>query len=372
MLELKNSMEQKTYKFHIRGMHCKSCVLLTESELKEFPYISEVKASLKSSLVEVVGNFGDKTPEEVAEELSSVLHPHGYTLSVEKIEKKINWGEFKIAIPITLVFVALYIFLQKIGLVNLVNATRVSFGTAFVIGIIASLSSCMAVVGGLLLSMSASFAKEGDPSTSFDKAQDKTLRAGTSTKLSVNKFKPAIMFHLGRIISFFILGGVIGAIGSAFQLNTYGTFVLGFIIAIVMLILGINLLDVFPWAKRLQPGMPKFLSRHAMGVSKLNHTLTPALVGIATFFLPCGFTQSMQLVALSTGNFTSGAMTMLAFALGTLPVLGLLSFSSFSIRKSSKSGIFFKTAGLVVILFAIFNLINALVVINILPPIFNF
>ena len=118
--------------------------------------------------------------------------------------------------------------------------------------------------------------------------------------------------------------------------------------------------------------MPKFLSRHAMGVSKLNHTLTPALVGIATFFLPCGFTQSMQIVALSTGNFMSGAMTMFAFALGTLPVLGLLSFSSFSISKSSKAGIFFKTAGLVVILFAVFNLINALVVINILPPIFNF
>ena len=348
MLELKNSMKQKTYKFHIRGMHCKSCVLLTESELKEFPYISEVKASLKSSLVEVVGNFGDKTPEEVASELSSVLHPHGYTLSVEKLEKKINWGEFKIAIPITLVFVSLYIFLQKIGLVNLVHATKVSFGTAFAIGIVASLSSCMAVVGGLLLSMSASFAKEGQ------------------------KFKPQMMFHISRIVSFFILGGVIGAMGSLFQLNTYGTFIIGFIVAIVMLILGINLLDIFPWAKRLQPGIPKFLSRHAMGVSKLNHTLTPALVGIATFFLPCGFTQSMQIVALSTGNFMSGAMTMFAFALGTLPVLGLLSFSSFSIRKSSKSGIFFKIAGLVVILFAIFNLINALVVINILPPIFNF
>ena len=356
MVLLEKSMEQKTYKFHIRGMHCKACVLLTESELKEFPYISEVKASLKSNLVEVVGNFGNKTPEEVASELSSILHPHGYTLSVEKIEKKINWGEFKIAIPITLFFVALYVFLQKIGLVNLVNATHVSYSTAFVIGIIASLSSCMAVVGGLLLSMSASFAKEGDPST--------MLRTG--------KFKPAIMFHLGRIISFFILGGVIGAMGSLFRLNTYGTFVLGLIIAIVMLILGINLLDVFPWAKRLQPGMPKFLSRHAMGVSKLNHTLTPALVGIATFFLPCGFTQSMQIVALSTGNFMSGAMTMFAFASGTLPVLGLLSFSSFSISKSSKSGIFFKTAGLVVILFAIFNLINALVVVNILPPIFNF
>ncbi len=341
-------MEQQKYKFHIQGMHCKSCVLLTESELKEFPYISDVKASLKSNLVEVTGDFGEKTPEQIALEISSVLHPHGYTLSADKIEKKINWGEFKIAIPITILFVAFYVFLQKIGLVNLINVNKVSYSTAFIIGVIASLSSCMAVVGGLLLSMSASFAKDGD------------------------KFKPQIMFHVGRIVSFFVLGGVIGAIGAVFQLNTVWISILSFVIAIIMLILGINLLDVFPWAKRLQPGMPKFLSRHAMGVSKLNHTLTPALVGIATFFLPCGFTQSMQIYTLSTGNFMTGALIMLSFALGTLPVLGLISFSSLSIGKNKNAGIFFKVAGLIVILFAIFNLINALVVINILPPIFNF
>jgi len=341
-------MKQQTYQFHIRGMHCKACELLTESELKEFPYIKKVKASLHSSLVEIEGEFGDKSTEQIAEELNQVLTKHGYSLSVDKKKKQINWHEFYYAIPFTVLFVILYIFLQKIGLVNLVNVSRVSYGTAFIIGIIASLSSCMAVVGGLLLSMSATFAKEGD------------------------KIRPQIMFHLGRIISFFILGGVIGVVGSAFQLNAIGSFILGLLIALVMLVMGVNLLDILPWAKKLQPGMPKFLSRHALGVSKLNHTLTPVLVGISTFFLPCGFTQSMQIYTLSTGTFTTGALTMLSFALGTLPVLSLLSFSSLSIKNSAKSGIFFKTAGLIVILFAIFNLINALVVINILPPIFNF
>jgi sulfite exporter TauE/SafE len=180
------------------------------------------------------------------------------------------------------------------------------------------------------------------------------------------------MFQGGRIVAFFILGGVIGAIGSAFTLGTNGTFVLSLAIAIVMVILGINLLDVFPWAKRLQPSMPKFISKRAHGISNLNHTLTPLLVGIATFFLPCGFTQSMQLYALTTGSFLKGGLTMLSFALGTLPVLALISFSSFSIQNSKKSGIFFKSAGLIVILFALFNLINALVVIGVIPPVFNF
>lgn len=139
-----------------------------------------------------------------------------------------------------------------------------------------------------------------------------------------------------------------------------------------MLILGFNLLDVFPWVKKLEPSMPKFLSKRALSVSKFNHTFTPFLVGAVTFFLPCGFTQSMQIFTLSTGSFMKGGFTMLAFALGTLPVLALISFSSFSISKSSKSGIFFKTAGLIVIMFALFNIINSLVVIGFIPPVFNF
>jgi sulfite exporter TauE/SafE len=321
---------------------------MIESELKEVPDIIDVKSDLKNNLVEITGDFGDKTSEQIAEELMILLKPHGYTISVEKQKRLAKWGDFKIAVPIALGFAILFVFLQKLGIVNLVNAGKFNYGTAFMIGIVASLSSCMAVVGGILLSMSATFAKEGD------------------------KVKPQLLFHVGRIISFFILGGIIGAIGSAFTLNSTTTFILGLIVGIVMLILGINLLDVFHFFKKLQPGMPKFIARKAHGISKLNHTLTPLFVGIATFFLPCGFTQSMQLYALTTGNFFKGGFTMLAFALGTLPVLALISFSSFSIKNSSKSGVFFKSAGLIVIMFAIFNIINSLVAAGIIAPIFNF
>ena len=67
-----------------------------------------------------------------------------------------------------------------------------------------------------------------------------------------------------------------------------------------------------------------------------------------------------------------GALTMFVFAMGTLPVLALMSFSSFTIEKSSQKELFFKTAGLVVIAFALFNLINSLVVIGLVPPVFTF
>src|SRR3989339_23844 len=341
-------MTTQKYTFHVQGMHCNSCVLMIESELGDLPYLTHVKSSLKNNSVEVVGDFGDKTPEQIADELTAPLRPHGYTVSVEKKTKENKWADFKIAIPAALAFAVLFVVVQKMGLVNLVSAGDVTYGTAFVIGIVASLSTCMAVVGGLLLSMSATFAKEGD------------------------KIKPQVLFHLGRIISFFILGGAIGALGSAFTLSTSATFILGLVIGVVMLVLGLNLLDVFPWAKKLQLSMPKSIAKRAHGGSKLNHTLTPILVGVATFFLPCGFTQSMQLYTLTTGSFSEGGLTMLSYALGTFPVLALISFSSFSIQSSSKAGIFFKTAGLVVIMFALFNILNSLVVVGLIPPLFNF
>ncbi len=314
----------------------------------DIPNVSSAKSNLNTHTVELIGDFGDKSGDVIASELTDVLKKHGYTLSVEKKTKKSNWSDFKIAVPIALGFAILFVLLQNLGIVNLAGGGKVTYGTAFVIGIIASLSTCMAVVGGLLLSMSATFAKEGD------------------------NIKPQLLFHAGRIVSFFILGGVIGTVGSIFTLNTIGTFIISLIIGFVMLILGINLLDVFHFSKKLQLSMPKFLSKHALGVSKFNHRYTPLLVGIVTFFLPCGFTQSMQIYTLSTGSFLKGGFTMFAFALGTLPVLALISFSSFSIHNGKHAGIFFKSAGLIVVMFALFNLINSLVVIGWIPPIFNF
>lgn len=329
-------------------MHCQACVVLTESELEELAHVSSARSSLATRTIEVCGDFGDASPEEVGRSLSAVLAKHGYALSIEKPAHDKQWADFAVAVPIALGFAVLFVLLQKAGIVNLVNTSSVSYGTAFLIGVIASLSTCMAVVGGLVLSMSATFAREGD------------------------RVRPQVLFHAGRLVSFFVLGGVIGALGSFWTLGPTGTFIMSLLVGLVMLLLGVNLLDLFPSFKRLQPAMPKFFAKHALGISQLNHWLTPLVVGVVTFFLPCGFTQAMQLYSLTTGSFLSGATTMLSFALGTLPVLAAIGFSSFSIRESASAGIFFKSAGLIVILFALFNITNSLVIIGLVPPVFNF
>jgi sulfite exporter TauE/SafE/copper chaperone CopZ len=335
----------RTYTFQVNGMHCKACVFLSESELAEHPKVVSAKASLRARSVKVSGDFGDRPLDEIARELSAFLSEH--SLSATAQGKHVDWDEFGVAVPIAIGCAALFVLLQEIGVVNLVSGDTVTYGTAFLVGVIASLSTCMAIVGGLVLSISATFARLGD------------------------RTKPQALFHVGRVASFLVLGGVIGLLGSAFRLNSTGTFVLSLSVALFMLAIGISLLDVFPWASWLQPSMPGFVSRRALVTANLSHTLAPALVGGATFFLPCGFTQAMQLYAVSTGNAVTGALTMLFFALGTLPVLALLSFTSLAVRTAAKQGVFFKSVGLLVILFAVFNVVNSLAAIGVIEPVFN-
>ena len=105
---------------------------------------------------------------------------------------------------------------------------------------------------------------------------------------------------------------------------------------------------------------------------KIEHkTLTPLIVGFATFFLPCGFTQSMQVSALGSGSFMSGLLIMFAFALGTLPMLVLLSFGSASFAHGRHAPLFFKSAGVVVIGLGIFALLSGLAGLGIINPLFN-
>ena len=172
----------KSVTFHVTGMHCSACPILIESELSDLAQVSAAKASLSQSTVEVTGEFNDKSSEEIAQELTSAIQKHGYEVSVEKKERVVNWADFNVAIPIAAGFIVLFILLQKLGIVNLVNTSHVTYGTAFLIGLIASVSTCMAVVGGLVLSMSANYAKEGDV------------------------FRPQVLFHVGRLISFFVFG----------------------------------------------------------------------------------------------------------------------------------------------------------------------
>ena len=130
--------------------------------------------------------------------------------------------------------------------------------------------------------------------------------------------RPHVLFNVGRVVGFAVFGALIGLLGSALQLSTTANGVLTVIIALFMIVLGLQLMGLIP-AGLVQP--PKRLSHWVHDLAERGHAWVPAVLGAATFFLPCGFTQSMQLFAMSTGSPVQGALTMTVFALGTLPAL---------------------------------------------------
>ncbi len=118
--------------------------------------------------------------------------------------------------------------------------------------------------------------------------------------------------------------------------------------------------------------LPQTVGGRIHALSNRRAGIMPFALGVATFFLPCGFTQSMQLYTLTTGSFLAGALTMFSFALGTFPMLALLSFSTLGARGRKHPGMFFKTAGLLVVLFGVYDILNSLAGYGLIQPLFNF
>jgi len=333
------------YEYYVSGMHCPACELVIEKKIEKLKIIKNVNAVLNDKKVYLETETGVSTYELLAE-VNDLIKPHGYEISLVRIKHKINFRDLAIGFIIAMTVVGIFFLLQKLGIANIIGGRSMSLALIFLIGIVASLSSCMAVAGGFVLSISSSYAKGKD------------------------RVMPLILFHGARIVGFFLLGGVIGLIGIALKLTPRFYFIASIILFIVMLILGINLLNIFPFFRKFQLRMPKSLSRRITGIEKIGNRFTPILLGTLTFFLPCGFTQSMQINAMASGNFLQGALIMLIFALGTLPVLALISFTSVRFSHSLRSGIFFKTAGFIVIFFAIFNFLSALIAAGMISPIF--
>lgn len=329
---------------HITGMHCRSCELMIEDNLKDLSQVRDVQVNYKKG--EAIISYKHRLDMDKVEE---VIQEAGYSLGKSGTLPLIstNKEDYNQLSKMAVALVAFYFigrWLSVFDLGSLVSSNYSSLPIVFLVGITAGISTCMALVGGLVLGASARFAKQRPLASSWE------------------KFTPHIFFNVGRVASFFILGGMIGWLGSMLQISMTATGFLTILVGLSMLVLGAQLLDIFPrlsgWQFTLPSGVSKLLGMNSYKQAEYSHK-NSALLGGMTFFLPCGFTQAMQLYAMSTGSPLAGAMTMGVFALGTAP--GLLSIGGLtSVIKGARSKYFFRFAGLVVIALAVFNISNGL------------
>jgi sulfite exporter TauE/SafE len=244
---------------------------------------------------------------------------------------------FVVLVGILLVLNQLDFLPQRFGV-----SDDMSYALVFVIGLVASISTCMAVTGGLLVAVAA---KYNEASASLTSSQ---------------RMKPLVYFNAGRVVSYTLLGGAIGALGSALTLSPQINGILTIAASAVMILLGLQMLKLLPSLTRFIPTMPKALSHRIHDFAEQETKGGAFALGAATFFLPCGFTQALQLYVLAKGSFATGALTMLAFSVGTLPALMSLSAaSSFATGAFQKR--FLKIAGVAVVVLGFLNIQYGLV-----------
>lgn len=347
-----------TRTFKLSGMTCRSCELLAQETLAALPGVFEVKANVRKHEV-TLRTVGPEEP--TLEQLSDALADTQFGIALQTTDSAPtpstapakrptfssaripHWAEILVATAVALLG---WFILDRLGF-SAPDATAggaVGLGAIVLVGLVAACSSCLALVGGLLLSVSAQWSKMHPHATGWE------------------KFKPMLAFNAGRLVGYFVLGGLVGLLGQAIGTNGTLTGYFTLAIALVMIVLGLNILHLIPKQYCTIP-LPKPLWDRIANLSQTKTTHGAVLLGALTFFLPCGFTQSTQLLALGSGSFLTGGLIMLAFALGTLPtLLGISALSSF--LRGSASRYFLIFSGVVVLLLGFQNVQSSLILLG--------
>ena len=270
----------------LRGMTCQLCVKRIEECLRKQPGVRSARVDFGKSQAEVTYDPGQIGPEALCQTVKSVgygasLTPPGRELGTLAGKLLVLWG--------------LFYLLERFGLLNALVPSQLAegnmgYGMLFLTGLMTSVH-CVAMCGGIGLSQSLTGVKK--------------------QKVSLG---PTLQYQLGRLLSYVGLGAVLGGAGG---LLSVGSLSYGFQGAVkllaggAMLGMGLNMLNLLPALPRLR-WLPKFSRPKG---------LTPFQVGLLNGFMPCGPLQSMLLLALASGSAVRGALSMLCFCLGTLPLL---------------------------------------------------
>lgn len=296
----------KSKQLKIGGMICVSCQNKIERKLQKTAGVKSVTVSYSAGTADISYDPDILSPKDI----SAIIRKLDYQVlcEYEKLEPNIS----RVTGILTIV-VALYMLLQQFGVLNLLVPSQIAdskmgYGMLFVIGLITSIH-CIAMCGGINLSQC------------IPRMEEPAKRNGR-----FGAFAPALFYNLGRVTSYTVIGFILGFLGLLFgggdsnaELPVMAQGVLKLIVGVFMVIMGMNMLDIFPWLRTLQPRLPKFFARK---IGHEKHTSnSPLIVGLLNGLMPCGPLQSMQIVALASGNPFVGALSMLLFSLGTVPLM---------------------------------------------------
>lgn len=167
----------------------------------------------------------------------------------------------------------------------------------------------------------------------------------------------ALRFHLllngGRMASYALVGGLIGGLGSVLVAGGHmagvgsdlrramALFTGSLLVWFGLMQVSPGLLPRLPFLHPLQGQALHQQLMQAMGqVADGRRWWTPAALGLVWGLMPCGFLYAAQIKAAETTQATAGALTMVAFGLGTLPMMVGIGFSASWLSQDRRSQLF--------------------------------
>ncbi|MBC7673837.1 MAG: sulfite exporter TauE/SafE family protein [Polaromonas sp.] len=201
--------------------------------------------------------------------------------------------------------------------------------TVFITGITTGGLSCMAVQGGLLAGC---------------------LKPAESGGSSLGPKSTISSFLVAKIAAYTALGLLLGLFGSVVQLSVTTRGAMQLAIGVFMLLTGWNMVRPHPWLRFVALEPPPAVRRLIRRVSKSHeNAATPLFLGALTVLIPCGITQAMMALAITTGNPLAGAAVMLVFTLATSPMFFTLSYAATSIGRFAEQQ-FNKVVGILILI----------------------
>lgn len=328
------------YVFYVRGMHCPTCPLLIEESLDNLHGVSQVEADLsrRTCQMEVDTAIWPEMPPLVAA-INERVTEHGFTFATEPFKGLQLDGTWKDWLGGLVLGALAWFAVSHLSDTSILpNLQGILLPLS--VGFAASLSSCLALTGSVILGFTANYQSGNQKSAA----------------LGVN-----ISLQTGRLIAFALLGGLLGLVGGSLYLQGTTVALVYFFIALVLFSLGLSILglgrQLFAFVRL--PSSLSLISR----LQKGKGAFAPFIAGAFTFFLPCGFALSMMLQAVQSQSFMQGAITMLLFALGTLPVLLVVGFTA-SISQKRNMLLLKKALGFMILAFALSTVQSGLAYLN--------
>lgn len=295
----------------VTGMTCAQCEKIIQKSLKGHEGVLHASVSFKTNHVEVIYD-----PDLMSRDgIVSIIEHCGYEVKSLNSNKTDKEQTSLKTIGMAVFLVALYLIISNTIGFNTLPEVQASmgYGMLFVVGLLTSIH-CIAMCGGINLSQCMQpIATDGPRSV----------------------YKSSLLYNSGRVISYTVIGAIVGALGSVISFAGPAKGLVALLAGGFMILMGINMMGLVPSLKKYNLQLPSGLRQLFLGKKQQRG---PFIVGLLNGLMPCGPLQTMQLYALGTGSALTGALSMLAFSLGTVPLMfGFGAISSLMSRNLTKT-----------------------------------